>query len=84
MFFLDRAGRMWHRFHDSGEWEVEGGDKWLRGRLRGFSVVDEKYCRVLAAWIKRAGQMTGARGEVSHPECRARGAASCLFEGWWT
>lgn len=84
VFFLDRAGRMWHRFHDSGAWEVEGGDKWLRGKLRGFAVVDEKYCRVLCAWIKRAGQMTGAHGEVSHPECRAHGAAACVFSGWWT
>jgi hypothetical protein len=84
LFFLDRAGRMWHRFHDSGEWQVEGGDKHLHGALSDFAVVDEKYCRVLAAWIKRAGEMTGARGEVSHPECRAHGAPACVFTGWWT
>ena len=82
-FVLERAGRMWRRFHDSGEWEVEGGDKWMRGKLRGFAVVDEKYCRLVAAWIKRAGQMTGAHGEVSHPECRAHGASVCVFAGWW-
>jgi hypothetical protein len=84
MFFLERAGRMWHRFHDSGEWQVEGGDKHLRGALSGFAVVDEKYCRVLTAWIQHASQMTGVHGEVHHPECRARGASACVFAGWWT
>ena len=84
MFFLERAGRMWHRFHDSGEWKVEGGDKQLRGALSGFAVVDEKYCRVLTAWIQHASEMTGVHGEVHHPECRARGAPACVFVGWWT
>lgn len=82
-FLMDRAGRLWHRFHDSGEWDVEGGGNRLRGTLRSFAVVDTGYCRVLAAWIKRAGEMTGVRGEVQHPTCRARGADAEVFEGWW-
>ena len=84
IFFLERAGRMWHRFHDSGEWQVEGGNKRLRGALSGFAVVDQKYCRVLTAWIQHAAEMTGVHGEVHHPECRARGASACVFAGWWT
>jgi hypothetical protein len=82
-FLMDRAGRLWHRFHDSGEWDVEGAGNRLRGTLRGFAVVDAGYCRVVAAWIKRAGEMTGARGEIAHPACRARGAEAEVFEGWW-
>jgi hypothetical protein len=84
VFFLDRAGRMWNRFHDSGEWQVEGGDKHLRGALSGFAVVDEKYCRVLTAWILQAARMTGVHGEVIHTACRAHGAPACVFTGWWT
>lgn len=82
-FFLERAGRIWHRFHDSGEWEVEGGAKTLRGTLRGFSIVNADYCRVLAAWILRASELTGVKGEVHHRICRAHGAEACVFEGSW-
>jgi hypothetical protein len=83
-YLLDRAGRMWRRFHDSGEWQVEGDARKMKGTLRNFAVVDARYCRVVTAWIHRAGQMTGARGEVAHPACRARGGDACVFEGWWT
>ena len=83
-YLLDRAGRMWHRFHDSGDWEVEGDARHMKGTLRNFAVVDARYCRVVAAWIKRAGQMTGAHGEVARPECRARGTDACVFVGWWS
>jgi hypothetical protein len=82
-FFLDRAGRLWARTHDTGTWEVEGGDRHVRGTLRDFAVVDADYCRVLVAWIHRASQLTGTRGETVHPACRARGDEACVFEGWW-
>lgn len=84
MFFLDRAGRIWHRFHDSGEWEVEGGERSLRGTLRDFAVVDADFCRLLAAWIKRASEMTGVEGSIEHPACRARGDEACVFTGRWS
>src|SRR5262249_17292790 len=54
IFFLDRAGRLWARSHDTGRWDVEGGDRRVRGTLRDFAVVDADYCRVLVAWIHRA------------------------------
>jgi hypothetical protein len=82
-FFLDRAGRMWSRSHDSGQWEVEGGDKRVRGILRGFAIVDADYCRVLVAWIHRASELTGTRGQTVHPACRARGDEACVFDGSW-
>jgi hypothetical protein len=83
MFFLERAGRMWRRFHDTGTWTVEGSAQRLRGTLRDFAIVDADYCRVLAAWLLRAGEMTGARGAVTHPECRARAGHVEVFSGWW-
>jgi hypothetical protein len=82
-FFLDRAGRLWARSHDTGSWEVEGGHKRVRGTLRDFAVVDPDYCKVLVAWIHRASQLTGTRGQTVHPACRARGDEACVFEGWW-
>jgi hypothetical protein len=83
VFFLDRAGRLWARSHDTGTWEVEGGNKRVRGTLRDFAVVDADYCRVLVAWIHRASQLTGTRGQTVHRACRARGDSACVFEGWW-
>jgi len=83
-YMLNRAGRVWHRFHETGEWNVSSGTgKTMRGELRNFSVVSSGYCRVVRAWILRAGQMTGTDGGVDHPECRAKGAAVCVFTGWW-
>lgn len=82
-YFLDRAGRLWARSHDTGTWEVEGGAKRVRGTLRDFAVVDADYCRVLVAWIHRASQLTGTRGHTQHPACRALGDVACVFEGWW-
>jgi hypothetical protein len=83
VFFLDRAGRLWDRSHDTGTWEVDGGDKRVRGTLRDFAVVSAVYCRVLVAWIHRASQLTGTVGETLHPSCRARGDDACVFDGAW-
>jgi len=82
-YMLDRAGRVWRRFHDTGEWQVEGHARSMRGTLRSFALVDPGYCRILTAWIHRAAEMTGVHGEVTHPECRARGAEAEVFQGTW-
>jgi hypothetical protein len=81
--FVERSGRLWSRFHDSGTWTVESKDKRIRGTLRDFALVDAFFCRVMGAWIQRAGRMSAARFEVHHPECRAHGAAACVFTGAW-
>jgi hypothetical protein len=81
--FVEHAGRIWPRFYDSGEWQVEGTERRIRGTLRNFAVVDANFCQVLVAWIRRAGRMSAPRFEVHHPECRARGAAACVFTGTW-
>lgn len=83
VFFLDRAGRMWDRSHDTGRWQIEAGDRSMRGTLRDFAIVDADYCRVLVAWIHRASQLTGTKGQTTHPACRAKGADACVFEGSW-
>jgi hypothetical protein len=81
--FVEHAGRLWPRFHDSGQWEVESAERRIRGTLRDFAVVDGAFCRVLTAWIRHAGRMSASRFELRHPECRARGAGACVFTGSW-
>ena len=83
LFLVERAGRIWNRFHDTGAWQVEGSRNHLSGTLRDFAIVNANYCRVLAAWILRACQLTGARGTIAHSACRARGDEACVFEGTW-
>jgi hypothetical protein len=82
-FFLDHTARLWARSHDTGRWDVEGEYKRVRGTLHDFAVVDADYCRLLVAWIHRASQLTGTRGQTVHRICRARGGDACVFEGWW-
>ena len=82
-FFLDRAGRLWARSHDTGTWTVEGGNRRIRGTLREFAIVDADYCRVLVHWIHRASEITGVRGQTNHTACRARGDDACVFDGSW-
>src|SRR5262245_41075215 len=59
-FLVERAGNLWHRFHDTGVWEMNASGKRFRGTLRDFGVVSSGYCRVLVAWFRRAGQLTGS------------------------
>jgi hypothetical protein len=82
-YLLERAGKVWHRFHETGEWRVTSQGKTMRGELHDFSLVNAGYCRVVRSWILRAGEMTGVEGGVDHPACRAKGAPACVFTGWW-
>jgi hypothetical protein len=82
--FVEHTGRLWPRFHNTGSWMVESlGKQQIRGTLRDFAVVDAAFCRVMVAWIRRAGRISAPRFEVRHPECRARGAAACVLTGTW-
>src|SRR5690349_8905011 len=57
-FLMERTGKVWSRFHDTGQWQMEGKGKHFEGTLNGFGVVSAGYCRMLTSWIRRAGQMT--------------------------
>ncbi len=82
--FVEHTGRLWPRFHNSGSWTVEStGKQQIRGTLRDFAIVDPGFCRVMAAWVRRAGRISAPRFEVRHSECRARGAEACVFTGAW-
>ena len=83
-WILQRGADVWRRFHDSGTWEITGSAQRIRGVLQEFGVIHEGYCSLLVGWLRRACELTGAREvAVIHPECRARGAKVCVFEGAW-
>jgi hypothetical protein len=84
LWLLQRGSQVWRSYHNTGRWTIEAWPRRIRGTLRDFGIVDGMYCRVLAGWFRRAGEMTGAgQMRVVHPQCRATGAAACVFEGEW-
>ncbi len=83
-WLFDRGTRVWRGTHSTGAWEIERKERFLRGSLASFAVLDPRYCRVLVGWIRRAALMTGARSvKVEHPQCRCNGAPACVFELSW-
>jgi hypothetical protein len=83
-WLLQKGADVWRRFHDTGTWQISGSDHKMRGVLDGFGIVHDGFCNLLTGWFRRACELTGAREVVVvHPECRARGAKSCVFEGAW-
>jgi len=83
---VGRSTRVWRTFHSTGEWkfQVDEGERRMRGELADFAVVNANYCRVVVGWWRGAGKLTGApKPRVEHPHCRARGAPTCVFVGEW-
>ena len=81
MFKAER--RLWSHFHDSGSWEFRSLPKGMLGDLSGWAV-DEALCVELVGYLVRLLEFTGGKNvRVSHAECRARGAPSCVFEFQW-
>jgi hypothetical protein len=84
VWLLERGRDVWARSHTTGRWEIESKDRWLRGRLYDFAGSSLAYCASLRTWLTRSCQMTGAQAiHITEPECRARGARACVFEGGW-
>jgi hypothetical protein len=81
---IDKGMKLWPNFHTSGHWEAKReGDKGARAELRDLGVVDEAMCATLKGWILGLLQLAGKRAVVDHVECRARGAASCVYHVSW-
>jgi hypothetical protein len=82
-WMLERAASIWQQFHTHGKWSIQMGERDFQAQLQGFAAPGT-YCRVLCGWITGAGQLTGApEVQVTHPRCRAAGAAECHFQGCW-
>jgi hypothetical protein len=82
---IDKGMKLWPNFHTSGHWESKReGDKGARASLRDLGVVDEAMCATLKGWILGLLQLAGIkRATVDHVECRARGAAVCVYVVSW-
>jgi hypothetical protein len=82
---IDKGMKLWPNFHTSGRWESKReGDNGARAYLHDLGVVDEAMCATLKGWILGLLQLAGIkRALVDHVECRARGAASCLYHVSW-
>jgi hypothetical protein len=82
---VDKGMKLWPNFHTSGRWESKrAGDKFARATLIDLGVVDEAMCATLKGWIIGLLTLAGVkRPHVDHVECRARGAATCVYNVSW-
>lgn len=85
-WLIEKGTRLWPNFHTSGRWVVSRrGPHGGRAELRDLGVVDEAMCATLKGWLLGLLTLAGAKQpEVRHVECRARGAASCIYDATWT
>ena len=81
---LEKATALWRRFFNTGRWEVKRVTQGAEAELIDAGVVHEIICRNLRAYVQRLFELVGAKGvTVRHPECRACGAARCVFSVRW-
>jgi hypothetical protein len=84
VWLLERGREVWQRSHDTGRWDIQSQEQWLRGTLHDFAGSSVPYCASLRGWLTRTCQMTGAHQvRVVETACRATGGAACVFEGTW-
>lgn len=84
-FLLERVEDIWSRFYDSGHWSVvRPSSTSTQATLADFGVVDSMYCSYLGAYFVRLFDLVGARDtKLAHSVCRARGDATCRYDGSW-
>ena len=82
---IEKGMRLWPNFHTTGRWEaVREGESGARATLYDLGVVDEAMCATLKGWIIGLLVLSGVKQpSVQHPECRARGAGSCVYQVSW-
>ena len=86
IWIMERGAKLWREYHNSGDWKIEHGPTAhsLVGTLSDFAVVAGPMCRTVVGFVRRAGQLTGAKNmRVEHRRCRSAGAPACVFEGQW-
>jgi hypothetical protein len=84
-WLIDRATRVWDRYHDTGRWVVTAPaqNKFI-GELHDFAVRDESFCARLRGWLAGAVELTGGtNATVVETKCVCRGADRCVFAVSW-
>jgi len=75
--------RLWRHFQSSGELELIPAQGGMDTVLTGW-VADNAQCIELGGYLVRAIEFAGGKSvSVTHPECRGRGDARCLFQHRW-
>ena len=84
-FLMRRVAGIWRQYNEEGEMlvrEFTGGR--MLAELVRMPSPDWFICCSVTGWLHEAGLATGMKGLVaSHPECRARRGARCLWELRW-
>lgn len=82
---VEKGMKLWPNFHTSGRWESKkDGEHGARALLHDLGIADEAMCATFRGWILGLLQLAGTkRASVEHPDCRGRGAATCLFVVSW-
>jgi hypothetical protein len=84
-WLIDRATRVWDRYHDTGRWVVTSPapNKFI-GELHDFAVRDEGFCARLRGWLAGAVELTGGKNAVvTETKCACRGHERCVFSVTW-
>ena len=84
-WLVDRATRVWDRYHDTGRWVVTApGPNKIIGELNEFAVRDEVFCARLRGWLAGAVELTGGKNvNIQEAKCVNRGHDRCVFNLAW-
>jgi hypothetical protein len=79
-FAIEQMDKYWRRFHDSGTWTTDRGDREVIATLTGWGGVDVALCRELVGYLGRTLELLGGRDvTMEHRRCRARNDEICEF-----
>jgi hypothetical protein len=81
-FLMKRAAGLWRQFNDEGSMHVLHMDKHvIRAEVRDVVKPNYTFCMTINGWTLQTAQALGIPNASSHhTECRARGAARCIYE----
>jgi hypothetical protein len=84
-WLIDKATRVWDRYHDTGRWEVASpASHRLVGTLSNFAVKDVAFCARLRGWLQGAIEATGGQNSnIVETRCICRGNEHCMFTLSW-
>lgn len=81
---IEQMNKYWKRFHDTGTWTTERGEREVSARLAGWGVVDAALCRELVGYLGRTLELLGGSDVfMDHRRCRGRGDDQCEFHATW-
>jgi hypothetical protein len=84
-WLLEKGGRIWNNYQDTGTWEMKRLDHGALATLHQIGIVEPAICANTRGWIIGLLKMSGCKQvSVVEKECRARGGAADVFEIHWT